>query len=221
VASMPARRTSYLSPAACAFIASGIEILSFAYYRLQRSTMIHRADSDIFPLYTSLYVALFVGVLAVAAQARALWHVGGIRRIVAPFSSRAGRWAVATYVVVGVLVPILMAMRLLELFPGLLSLGMDTVAQWLIRLPRYAQTLAFAFLGWASLGRTRPWQRWASTGLLVIGALGILSIVSWLLGWPRGPRPMWLSAVHTLMHAATWAAIGAWLRRAEGLNEWH
>jgi hypothetical protein len=206
---MRAQRTSFLSPAACAFIASGIEILSFAYYRVQRSEMINGADSDIFPLYTSLYVALFVGMLGVAAQARVLWHVGGIQRTVAPFSSRAGRWAVATYVVVGVLGPILLVMRLLEL-SGLLLVGVDIVGLWLIRVPQYAQTLAFAFLGWASLGSNRPWQRWASSGMLVIGALGILSLIWWLYGLPTGPR--WLAGVHVALRAATWFMMGAWLK---------
>jgi hypothetical protein len=56
----------------------------------------------------------------------------------------------------------------------------------------------------------RPWQRWASSGMLVIGALGILSLIWWLYGLPTGPR--WLAGVHVALRAATWFMMGAWLK---------
>jgi hypothetical protein len=209
---MPAKRTSYFSPAACAFIASGIELLSYGIYLMQRSGMIESARSSFYFPPPSVFIALLLGLLGLAAQSRALWHVAGIQRAVAPFSARAGRWAVAAYVLVSILVLVVLVVRLS---------GVSRVAFWPLHMPRFALTIALLLLGWASRGNTNSWQRWASTGLLAMGALGILSIGWWVFGLPRGPRWVWPAALHVILRAATWAAVGAWLRRTEGLNEWH
>ena len=76
-------------------------------------------------------------------------------------------------------------------------------------------TLAFGCLGWASRGDSGPLQRWASRGLLVVTMFGVFSVIRilfGLFGLPTGQRWLWLASLAVALRAATWAAVGAWLR---------
>ena len=201
---LPAKHIPYPSAATCAFLAAAIEILSFGLAMSQRSRIRNAAETDFFLPPAWVYVSVALALTGIAAQARALWHVGVIQQTAAPLSARAGRCAVAAYIATGVLVFVVTGLAL----SGtrlILPIG-SSIAHW----PRIALTAAFACLGWASRGNTSRWQRWASAGLLATGALGILSVAWWLFGFPAPPR--WIAGVHVALRAATWAVVGAWLR---------
>lgn len=192
-----ARRTWWPSAASCAFVAAGLEILSFGLSQslLQRP-----------PGLTYMGFMIAVAMISIAAQARALWGVGRRQRAVAPVSARLGQWAVATYVVVSGLV-------MSGLFGLLIVAGW--VGNWVFHVAQIPLTLAFGCLGWASRGDSGPRQRWASGGLLVVTMFGVFSVIRTLFGLPTGQRWLWLAPLHAALGAATWAAVGAWLRSGD------
>ena len=198
-----ARRTWWPSAATCAFLASGVEIFSFVMYLLQRNKAIGSAGST-----PSLGVTYFVGlilVLGVTVQATALWAVGRHQWAVAPVSARLGQWAVAVYVVS---LPLAVSMpTLAQIIP--ITLG---VAHQVFQVLLFPLTLAFGCLGWATHGGTSRSQRWASGGLLAVAAFGVFSVTWSLSGLPTGERWLWVAALDAALRAATWAAVGTWLR---------
>src|ERR1035438_10017537 len=78
--------------------------------------------------------------------------------------------------------------------------------------PLIPLTLAFGCLGWASRGDSGPRQRWASGGLLVVAMFSVFSVIWARFGLQTGQHWLWLASLHTALDAATWAAVGAWLR---------
>jgi hypothetical protein len=76
--------------------------------------------------------------------------------------------------------------------------------------------LAFGCLGWASRG-DGPLQRWASRGLLVVATFGVFNVTRILFGLPTGQLRLWLTSLIVVLRAATWAAVGAWLRSGTGV----
>jgi hypothetical protein len=87
-----ARRTWWPSAATCAFMASGLEILSFVQYLPQRNAIGSAGSAPSFGA-TYLLFAVLILVLDVTVEATALWVVGRRRQAVAPVSARLGRWA--------------------------------------------------------------------------------------------------------------------------------
>jgi hypothetical protein len=216
-----ARRTWWPSAATCAFLASGQEIFSFVLVQWQRG-MIESARSrqSLETVYESAivgYLFLFLLVFGVAVEARALWGVGRRQRSVAPLSSRWGQWAVATYVVASALtfVPIV-----------LMDMGVFVVSQtvsdhaglflatnrWVFQVPMMPLTLAFGCLGWASRGASGPRGRWAARGMLALAAWATFRMMWTMFGLPAGPEWLWLAIGAVTLRAATWIAVGAWLR---------
>ena len=201
-----ARRAWWPSAASCAFVAAGLEILSFglSQYLVQRPTAP--------PGLTYMGFMIAVAVIGIAVQARALWGVGRRQRAVAPVIARLGQWAVATYVVVSGLLFILPLMPVWAYAFILRPAGAMGSVFHVALIPL---TLAFGCLGWASRGDSGPLQRWASRGLLVVTMFGVFSVIRTLFGLfglPTGQRWLWLASLAVALRAATWAAVGAWLR---------
>ena len=199
-----ARRTWWPSAATCAFLASGVEIVSFVLYLLLRNKAIGSVTYMVF--------AGLILVLGVAVEATALWAVGRHQRAVAPVSARLGQWAVAVYVVS---LPLAVSMpTLAQIIPITLGVGVwpAAVSKWAFQVAVFPLTLAFGCLGWATHGGTSRSQRWASGGLLAVAAFGVFSVTWRLSGLPTGERWLWVGALDTALRAATWAAVGTWLR---------
>jgi hypothetical protein len=200
-----ARRTWWPSAASCAFTASGQEIVSFGLglYVSSAAAREHAALLNI----EFMIAEFMIAVIGTAAAARALWGVGQRQQAVAPVSARLGQWAVATFVVVsGLLLFVLMTA---EAF-GVWTAG--GVGNWVFQVPLIPLTLAFGCLGWASRGDSGPRQRWASGGLLVVAMFSVFSVIWARFGLQTGQHWLWLASLHTALDAATWAAVGAWLR---------
>jgi hypothetical protein len=196
-----ARRTSWPSAATCAFLVSGLEILSFVLYLLLRRRAIESGGLT--------YIGLVIAVFGIAAQATALWGVGRRQQAVAPVSARLGQWAVATYVVVSALLFVfLMTVGGFGVWPA------GAVGNWGFQVALIPLTLAFGCLGWASRGGTGPRQRWANGGLFAVATFGVFNVTWTLLGLPTGQRWLWLASLYAALRAATWATVGAWLRSA-------
>jgi hypothetical protein len=150
---------------------------------------------------------MIVEMIGMGASAVALWGVGRRQQIVAPVSVRLGRWAVVAHLVVQVL---LVAISVTMPF---VSRCMEHAVDlsrvfWATGIPF---TLALACLGWASRSNNDMWQRWASSGLLTVAALGVFE-VSWSLVAIR-PRGLWLRWLRAALTFAMWTAVGLWLRR--------
>jgi hypothetical protein len=210
-----ARLIRWPAAATCAFLASGLEIFLDVLSRWQLSKLIKYAG----PVSELVIVELnFSYVLLAAVEAVALWGIGRRQRAVAPTSARLGQWAVATYVVMSVLLVLILLISVLNL--GVWSLASAYGAQFLLagnwgfEVVMIPLTLAFGCLGWASRGGTGRRQQWASSGLLALAAFGVLNLTWKLCGLPTGHRWIWLAFLHVALRAATWAAIGAWLRSA-------
>jgi hypothetical protein len=208
-----ARRTWWPSAATCAFLAGGVEIFSFVLYLLQRNKAIWSAGSTpSLAGVTYLVFAVLILVLGVTAEATALWVVGRHQRAVAPVSARLGQWAVAVYVVC---LPLAVSMPTLELIiPIAFGVGVwpAAVSKWAYQVALIPLTLAFGCLGWATRGGTSRLQRWASGGLLAVATFGVFSETWRLSGLTTGERWLWVGALDAALRAATWAAVGAWLR---------
>jgi hypothetical protein len=201
-----ARRTWWPSVATCAFLASGVEIFSFVLYLLLRNKAIGSVTYMVF--------AVLILVLGVTVEATALWAVGRHQRTVAPVSARLGQWAVAVYVVS---LPLAVSMPTLVLIiPISLGVGVwpAAVSKWAYQVALILLTLAFGCLGWATHGGTSRSQRWASGSLLAVATFGVVSVTWRLCGLPTptGERWLWVGALDAALRAATWAAVGAWLR---------
>jgi hypothetical protein len=207
-----ARRTWWPSAAACAFLASGVEIFSFVLYLLQRNKAIGSAGSTR-PLGVTYFVFLgLILVLGVTVEATALWAVGRHQRTVAPVSARLGQWAVAVYVVS---LPLAVSMPTLVLIiPIALGVGdwPAAVSKWAYHVALIPLILAFGCLGWATHGGTSRSQRWASGGPLTVATFSVFSVTWRLSGLPTGERWLWVAALDAALRAATWAAVGTWLR---------
>lgn len=213
------RRTWWPSAATCAFLASGLEIFSFVLFLLQRSLVlsplqrsrvIESAGStpSLGLAHTGVVFAEFIVVfLGVAVEATALWGVGRRQRAVAPISARLGQWAVATYVVSAPLF-VLIVLPIV----GVYGVWSAAVGNWVFRVALSPLTLAFGCLGWASRGGTGPRQRWANGGLLAVATFGVFSLTWRLFGLPTGQRWLWVGSLDVALRAATWVAVGAWLR---------
>ena len=210
-----ARRTWWPSAALCAFVSSGLEIVSFGFYlqaRLEldamyRSKAIESVGSTPFFLGLTFVITL----IGIAAQATALWGVSQRQQAGAPVSVRLGQWAIATYVVVS---GVLFLMTV-----GALNNWVRSVTNPAYIFPVIPLTLAFGCWGWASHGGTSPRQRWASRGLLVLALLGVFSVTWTLLGLRTGQRWLWLVAsLQTALRAAAWAMLGVWLRSVTAVS---
>jgi hypothetical protein len=202
-----ASRTWWPSAASCAFVASGLEIVSFGlglYVRAWALSAAAAREQAILPSSLS-YLGFTIAVIGVAAQARALWAVGRRQRAVAPVSAHLGQWAVATYVVVSGLLFVMLTVGAFGVWP---------VGNWVFRGAEITLTLAFGCLGWASRGGgdSGPRQRWASGGLPALTMFGVFSLIRILFGLPTGQRWLWLKSLHAGLRAGTWAAVGAWQR---------
>jgi len=208
-----ARLIRWPSAATCAFLASALEIFLSVLFRWQLSRLIEYAG-----LVSELVIVEFSYVLVAAVEAVALWGIGRRQRAVAPASARLGQWAVATYVVMSVLLVLILLISALNL--GVWSLvaaygaQFFTAGNWGFEVAMIPLTLAFGCLGWASRGGDGRRQQWASSGLLALAAFGVLNLTWKLCGLPTGHRWMWLAFLLVALRAATWAAIGAWLRSA-------
>jgi hypothetical protein len=208
-----ARLIRWPSAATCAFLASGLEIFWSVLSRWQLSRLIESAG-----LVSQLVIVEFSYVLAVAVEAVALWGIGRRQQAVAPTSARLGQWAVVTHVVMSVLLvltPLISALNL-GVWSLVLAYGAQflTAGNWAIQVVMIPLTLAFGCLGWASRGGAGRRQQWASSGLLALATFSVLHVVWKLFGLPTGHRSMWLAFLHVALSAATWAAIGVWLRSA-------
>ena len=207
-----ARRTWWPSAATCAFLASGVEIFSFVLYLLQRNKAIGSAGSTPSLGVTYLVFAVLILVLGVTVEATALWVVGRHRQAVAPVSARLGQWAVAVYVVS---LPLAVSMPTLVLIiPITLGVGAwaAAVSKWAYQVAMISLTLAFGSLGWATHGGTSRSQRWASGGMLAVATFGVFSVTWRVSGLPTGERWVWVGSLDAALRAATWVAVGAWLR---------
>ena len=209
-----AKRARWPSAATCAFLASGVEIFSFVLYLLQRNKAIGSAASTPSLGFTYMVFAMLILVLGVTVEATALWVVGRHQRAVAPVSARLGQWAVAVYVVS---LPLAVSMPTLVLIiPISLGVGVwpAAVSKWAYQVALILLTLAFGCLGWATHGGTSRSQRWASGSLLAVATFGVVSVTWRLCGLPTptGERWLWVGALDAALRAATWAAVGAWLR---------
>jgi hypothetical protein len=185
-------------------VAAGLQILSFglSQYLVQRPT------AALGLTYMGFMIA--AALIGIAAQARALWGVGRRQRAVAPVTARLGQWAAATYVVMNGLLFILVTV-----WPYAFGLWPAVSVGHVFHVALIPLTLAFGCLGWASRGDSGPLQRWASRGLLVVTMFGVFSvsrILFRLFGLPTGQRWLWLALLDVALRAATWAAVGAWLR---------
>jgi len=207
-----ARRARWPSAATCAFLASGVEIFSFVLYLLQRNKAIGSAASTPSLGFTYMVFAMLILVLGVTVEATALWVVGRHQRAVAPVSARLGQWAVAVYVAS---LPLAVSMpSLVLIIPITLGVGVwpAAVGKWAYQVALIPLTLAFGCLGWATHGGTSRSQRWASGGLLAVATFGVFSVTWRLSGLPTGERWLWVGSLDAALRAATWAAVGAWLR---------
>ena len=192
-----ARRTWWPS-ALCAFVSSGVEIVSFGFYLLYRSRAIESAGSTPSSPPGLIFVIMLIGI---AAQGTALWGVSQRQQAGAPVSVRLGQWAIATYVVVsGVLFSLMITVGALGVLPN-----------WIFQVAVIPLTLAYGCLGWASHGGTNPRQRWASRGLLVLALFGVVGVTGTLLGLRTGPGWLWLGSLLAAFRAAAWAMVGVWL----------
>ena len=202
-----ARRTGWPSAASCAFVASGLELLSFGLTRYVLAPAIAAVREHAVLPSGPIYLGLAMWVIDMAAQARALWGVARRQQAVSPVTARCGKWAFAAYVVVSGLMYILMPVVLVAF--GRWSVRVFRVGNGVVET---LSTLAFGCLGWASRSDSGSWQRWASRGLLVVTMFGVFSVIGNLFGLPTGQRWLWLAPLQVAVRAAMWAVVGAWLR---------
>jgi hypothetical protein len=189
------------SAASCAFLMSGLEVISYAVTRLYLDLV--RGTYETAPLINPLfnYTGLILGVVAVTAHAISLWGVARHQQDVAPLSVRLGRCAIILFSVLG---PIPVIAGSLDLWALL-----DASKWWkLVWIP---SSLAYACLSWATRGGTDARQRWASRSLLLLAAFRALGALVLLTGFPSGHRPPWLTPLQVAFRAGAWSAVGIWL----------
>lgn len=210
------RRTWWPSASTCAFLASGLEMVSFVFYLWQRTvvqSLVQRNASGSAAGTASLdlnYIAVvfpaLILLIGLAVEATALWGVGRRQRHVAPVSARLGQWAIVAYVVSLPLFMVIMSITTgLGVWPAAVNKGAFQVAT-------SPMTLALACLGWASRGGTSRLQQWASGGLIAVATFGVFSATWRLLGLPTGEGWLWVGWSGVALRVAMWAAVGAWLR---------
>jgi hypothetical protein len=216
-----AKRTWWPSAATCAFLASGLDILSFGLSQLEFRLIKSAGSTPSFLTYGVVFTALMfasfelISLFGVAVKATALWAIGRRQRTDGPVSARLGQWAVATYIVANLSLFVPTVLMSVEVWPTLsVHIGQFFAANiWVFRAVGVPLTLAFGCLGWASRGGDGPRQRWATGGLLALAAFGVFT-VSWaLFHLPTGQHWLWVLSLHAALSAATWAAVGAWLRK--------
>lgn len=204
-----ARRTWWPSAASCAFLASGLEILSFGFWlRTWAAAREHAVPpSGLINIGFTIGLGFTIALIGIAAEARALWGVARRQQAIAPVSARLGQWAFATYVVVSVLVYLLMPL-------GAAAFGVRFMRVFRVgnQVTQILLTLAFGCLGWASRGDSSPRQRWASGALLVVTMFGVFNVIGNLFGLRIWQRSLWLASLQPAVRAAMWAMVGVWLR---------
>jgi hypothetical protein len=195
------RRTWPQLAASCAFLAGGIDILSFVLYHY----FVYRYSAH--PEWKFFAIGMVIGVaivvIGVAAAAVALWTVGRRQRAVAPLSAHLGQWSVATYVVAFVLLFILRAQP--QLWHA------RRIGNWVFQLTMIPFTLACGCLGLASRRGADPRRRWASRSLLAMATFEVFSLTWRLAGLPTGQGWPGLLSIDLAVHVAMWALVGAWL----------
>lgn len=211
------RRTRWPSAAACAFIASGLTIVSFTANLMQQRAIASARSAGGIPLGVSPFnpwaiLATVSQLIMIAAQAKAFWGIARVQQAVAPVSARLGQRAFIAFLVAAVLVvPVG--------FPIALMAG-NTTSVWMkiSAVPLCTLALAHGFFGWASRGSSYPWQRWAGVGLLVLAGNGLFNVILMLFLSPGWQYPTWLSFVLMGLPAGTWAAVGGWLRQVPEIS---
>ncbi|MBV9611763.1 MAG: hypothetical protein JO091_04795, partial [Acidobacteriaceae bacterium] len=107
-----ARRAWWPSAAACAFLASGLEILAFGFFRylyaLEMPVIRENGHIPSGLVDLGMYGGLTIWVIGMAAQGTAVWGITRRQQAIAPVSARWGQWAFVTYIVVSGLVYFLM-----------------------------------------------------------------------------------------------------------------
>ena len=218
------KRGWWPSASTCAFLASGLQIISFALYLWQRSRAIKFAGStasfDLAALAIGELMVVFVVwifLFGVAVEATALWGLGWRQRAVAPVIARLGQWTVASYVVATVPVFVLIALMNVGVF-GVLKTVSEHAAhflvqdKWVFQAALVPLPIALLCLVWASRGAANPAQRWACGGMLAVAILGVFNVTTTLFDLPVRNDGLWLQSLEVAVRAAMWAAVGALLR---------
>lgn len=218
-----ARRTWWPSAAACAFLASGLEIFGLVLFQLQRSRAVEVIASTpslgVAALVTAELMLVFVVwmfLFSVAIELTALWGVGRREQVVAPVTAQLGQWTVAAYVVVSAPVFVLIVLMNVGGFgvwPTVSAHSAQFLSKdmWVFQVATLLVTGALVCLGLASRSGTGPLPRLAKDFMLLTAIFGVCNVDTTLFGLPfesHGLSLKSLDVVSVVLCAAMWAGVG-------------